>query len=506
MTTISLRTRSDVQSVPASAGLPSPAVSVPPAPLAPPGVADPVIPTSPAAQHTVADLLDAYEREYVPDQAPATQKDKRNLYRRIRLEMGSLALTDLSRVVLCAWRDALRARVSAGTVVTYMHAFSAALTVAVQDYEWLAVNPMAKVHKPSRPPERVRFLDGDEQRRLLDACQRSQCAMLYPVVLLALTTGARKTELLMLTRPDLDVTGGAIRLQRTKNKQKRLVPMPQMTGAVMQQWIAQQHGPYVFPGVHGAQPAKIIRPWLRAVAQAGLVDFSFHDLRHTAASYLAMSGVRIEDIAEILGHKNLQTTKRYRHVTPAHTAEMVEHMAQTMLVKNQPPDGAAHAGIPTHQEARPADPGAQHARPSSIQGLGVDHHPSRRSQQIAPHLTDPCETCLVEPTSVPALTSEAACPTGHTAAPPVVAAAPPEAPQPGPPRSIEQQVPDALRALAPLPATALQVAGVLRLPRSPVQRMLSALALLGTVDQPRKGYYQQKATEEAGEGAPHAEL
>jgi len=51
--------------------------------------------------------------------------------------------------------------------------------------------------------------------------------------------------------------------------------------------------------------------WRQACAQAGLVDFHFHDLRHTSASYLAMSGASLRDIAEILGHKSLKQTLKY---------------------------------------------------------------------------------------------------------------------------------------------------------------------------------------------------
>jgi len=103
-----------------------------------------------------------------------------------------------------------------------------------------------------------------------------------------------------------------------------------MTVAVLRTWQQEVTGPYVFPG-QKRQPPAIWRPWQRACTQAGLVNFKFHDLRHTAASYLAISGVRIEDIAEILGHRSLSTTKRYRHITPAYTAQLVERMAQQFV-------------------------------------------------------------------------------------------------------------------------------------------------------------------------------
>jgi integrase len=81
--------------------------------------------------------------------------------------------------------------------------------------------------------------------------------------------------------------------------------------------------------------------WQTALRRAGITNFRFHDLRHTAASYLAMSGTRLEDIAEVLGHKSLAMTLRYRHVTLPHTRGAVERMANKFLkdTTDTPPSG-----------------------------------------------------------------------------------------------------------------------------------------------------------------------
>jgi integrase len=65
-----------------------------------------------------------------------------------------------------------------------------------------------------------------------------------------------------------------------------------------------------------------------ALADAGIKDFRFHDLRHTAASYLAMSGATSAEIAAVLGHRTLQMVKRYAHLSDAHTGSVVERMTQ----------------------------------------------------------------------------------------------------------------------------------------------------------------------------------
>lgn len=68
---------------------------------------------------------------------------------------------------------------------------------------------------------------------------------------------------------------------------------------------------------------------MRAASQ--LEDFRFHDLRHTAASYLAMNGASLAEIAEIVGHKTLQMVKRYAHLSDSHVAGVLEKMNDRML-------------------------------------------------------------------------------------------------------------------------------------------------------------------------------
>ena len=72
-------------------------------------------------------------------------------------------------------------------------------------------------------------------------------------------------------------------------------------------------------------------PWLAALKKADIEDFRFHDLRHSAASYLAMNGASIAEIAEVLGHKTLQMVKRYSHLSEVHTAGVVARMNERIF-------------------------------------------------------------------------------------------------------------------------------------------------------------------------------
>lgn len=277
-------------------------------------------------------LLDFYFSEYLPAKAPRTQAQQRGFLTRLRPTMGPLPVTALTRAYLRAWRDRLSQRLKPGTVHQYMDVLSAVLTVAVEDLEWIPSHPMRKVRKPPASPKRVRFLTPDEQQRLLAACRASKNPGLYPLVLLALSTGARRGELFSLRWQDVDLVEGSLRLAQTKNKDRRAVPVRGPALEVLRAWRnGHAVSAWVFPrtGQRTAFPGEY--SWRAALRVAGIANFCFHDLRHTCASYLAMSGVRIEDIAQILGHRSIQVTMRYRHVAPSYTAALVENMAQKFI-------------------------------------------------------------------------------------------------------------------------------------------------------------------------------
>jgi integrase len=157
---------------------------------------------------------------------------------------------------------------------------------------------------------------------LLEACKQSKSPYLYLAVVLALSTGARKMEILTLRWQDVDLKRGVIMLHKTKNRERRALPL---TGYALE--LMRQHGKVrrigsdlVFAaGQDGQKPADIGLAWERAKRRAGITDFRFHDLRHTAASYLAMNGASLAEIAEILGHKTSiwsNATRTSRTSTP----------------------------------------------------------------------------------------------------------------------------------------------------------------------------------------------
>jgi len=88
---------------------------------------------------------------------------------------------------------------------------------------------------------------------------------------------------------------------------------------------------FVFPSRNGKKPFDLRRAWVASMKEADISDFHWHDLRHSTASYLAMNGATLAEIAEILGHKTLAMVKRYAHLSDAHTAGVVARMNEKIF-------------------------------------------------------------------------------------------------------------------------------------------------------------------------------
>jgi len=178
------------------------------------------------------------------------------------------------------------------------------------------VNPVLEVEALPEDNARIRFLSPDERERLLVACRASSCAKLYLLVLAALTTGARRGELLGLRFGDLDLAAGTAFVKRTKNGQPRVLPLTPAVVLLIRALGAKPAEQLVFSSRYDPNRRLLFETaWRTALRQASIADFRFHDLRHSCASYLAQSGASLLEIADVLGHKSLDVTKRYSHLT-----------------------------------------------------------------------------------------------------------------------------------------------------------------------------------------------
>ena len=159
--------------------------------------------------------------------------------------------------------------------------------------------------------------------------------MLYPIVLIALTTGARRNEILNLRWNNVDLRKRIAILEDTKNRERRsLTLVPQVVEELKKlKKIRRIDDDLIFAhpktGKHSYYHFE--KAWRKARQDAGISDFRFHDLRHSCASYLAMNGATTAEIAAVLGHKTLVMVKRYSHLSDEHVRGVVEKTAEKVL-------------------------------------------------------------------------------------------------------------------------------------------------------------------------------
>lgn len=287
-----------------------------------------------ARRHTLADLIDRYLAEHLPSARLRSEADRRRELALWRRELGSVLLADLTAARIVEARDRLALTPSArkgrppapATINRACGALRHCLNIGVRNFQWIERNPMEKIGALREPRGRARFLTADERKVLLRECLAHSEA-LHAIVVLALSTGARKGEILGLRWADVDIRQGRLTFHQTKNGERRSVPL---VGRALE--VTREHArvrrldcDLVFPGAKGG-PLEIGKAYSEAVERAGITDFRFHDLRHTAASMLAESGATLAEIAEVLGHKTLQMVKRYAHLTEGHTRGVLERM------------------------------------------------------------------------------------------------------------------------------------------------------------------------------------
>lgn len=179
-------------------------------------------------------------------------------------------------------------------------------------------SPTRHVEKNAETRGRVRYLTDEECIRLLAACRGSSWPRLYVLVLIALTTGARRGELLALRWCDVDLERAEASLNDTKNGDRRvLVLLPQVIDELRlyAPKDADTSLALVFRSrLRPSQPFAMAEAFRDALAQAEIKNFRFHDCRHTAASYMAQHGASLLEIADTLGHRQLRMVQRYAHL------------------------------------------------------------------------------------------------------------------------------------------------------------------------------------------------
>lgn len=294
-----------------------------------------------ANKHTLTEAID----RYIEFELPKRKSDHRKMIMHLtwwKKQIGFYLLSDIVPSLLSEQRDILAKEPSrrstktelpkcGATVNRYMASLSIVLSKAFKEWEWIEENPMLKVSKFKENKNRVRFLSQIEQQNLLGVCK--ECSeLLYLIVVLALSTGARYGELIKLCWDNIKFFDAeqevTLYFLDTKNGENRSVTIDNLGYKLLKQHSKVRHinSNYIFARTDGLKPIELKRQWEKALKISGITDFRFHDLRHTTASNLAMNGVTQLEIADVLGHKTLQMVKRYAHLSQNHSKKVLKSL------------------------------------------------------------------------------------------------------------------------------------------------------------------------------------
>jgi integrase len=244
---------------------------------------------------------------------------------------GKLALTQITPKWIVERRDELKhAKRTTATVNRYLAALSVVMSACVREWHLIHSNPVQNVRKLKEPAGRTRYLSEKELADLL-ACVADN-ADLKLAVLLALTTGARRMEIWGLKWDDVDLQNGFLTFNKTKTGAVRSVPIHGEALELLKRRSQRLDTPLIFPSrKNPAVPFDFRASFEAAVKRAGIENFTWHSLRHSAASFLIMSGVDLRTVAELLGHKSIAMTQRYTHLAPTHLSDAVKTMTEKYL-------------------------------------------------------------------------------------------------------------------------------------------------------------------------------
>jgi len=196
-------------------------------------------------------------------------------------------------------------------------------------------NPVCRVKAPKVNNRRVKFLTVEEATALLKYI-RKRSKQTYEICLLSLHCGLRAGEIFNLKFGDINLANGIINISDPKNGEDRVAYMTDEVKEILNKGKDGKHDEYLFKNKDKHRIERVSKTFFRAVDNLGLNNgiadnkdkVVFHTLRHTFASWLAISGTPIYTISKLLGHKSLTMTERYSHLMPGVKQEVVKRLGK----------------------------------------------------------------------------------------------------------------------------------------------------------------------------------
>jgi integrase len=275
-----------------------------------------------AERTTLSELLLRYSREVSPSKR-AAKDDIAKLKWLAKTKVAKLSLANLTPTAIAQHRDERLKEVCTGTVLRDLAVIRSVINHARKEWGFAFENPVERVRMPPQSPHRDRVLSADEEIRLLKVLtpgplrtadgkfgNATRNPWVRWVMIFALETAMRRGEILTLQWKNVEIARRTAYLPITKNGRPRSVPLSSKAVEVLQTLPRSIDG-RVFPVTRWAME----QVFTGACQRAGIADFRFHDLRHTATTRMAKKVPNLIELAGITGHANLSMLKRYYHVT-----------------------------------------------------------------------------------------------------------------------------------------------------------------------------------------------
>jgi integrase len=253
---------------------------------------------------TFNDMATKYVQRY------EKSRDKASLKRLLPV-FGEMVIADITTEAVSDYRHERLKVARPATVYQELALMRRMFNVARREWKWGKDNPVSALSfSVGNSNARDRWLTSKEEQFLLSAATNP--FWLRSMLLVALHTGMRQGEILGLKWQNVDLKRRMVRVVKSKNGEKRGIPMSDTLFGVLKGISVRDISGRVFPISYSS----VRHAYDKLVAKTCFEDFHFHDLRHTFATRLVQNGVDLYKVKELLGHKSISMTMRYAHHCP----------------------------------------------------------------------------------------------------------------------------------------------------------------------------------------------
>ena len=269
----------------------------------------------PGEDYTFEDLMNKYLKEYsAVNKVESSYIRDIGINKHLQKHFGKFYLPDITPKMISEYKTKRRNEGASPRTINYeLTVMSHAFNLATKEWEIINDNPVQKVAKEKVRNQIERWLTEDEEKRLINASPY----WLRPIIIFALNTGFRKSEILGLKWKQIDFSRREITISEQKNKQTDTLPLNDKAITVLKEkWNdRRKDAEYVFPSQNNTRiiNRNLFRAFKSAKEKSGVEKFRFHDLRHSFASRLVQNGVDIYAVQKLGRWKTTSMVARYGH-------------------------------------------------------------------------------------------------------------------------------------------------------------------------------------------------